>query len=57
MSEVEIRRICFQFVAALAHYIWQVKMVGALSDIIGEDDAYIRLLARVYARQFKNLEG
>jgi AcrR family transcriptional regulator len=52
MSEVEIRRTYFQFVAALAHYTWQVKMVGGLSDIIGDDESYIRLLARVYANQF-----
>jgi AcrR family transcriptional regulator len=52
MNEVEIRRTYFQFVAALAHYTWQVKMVGGLSDIIGDDESYIRLLARVYANQF-----
>ncbi len=52
MSEVEIRRTYFQFVAALAHYTWQVKMVGGLSDIIGDDESYIRLLSRVYANQF-----
>jgi AcrR family transcriptional regulator len=52
MSEVDIRRTYFQFGAALAHYTWQVKMVGGLSDIIGDDESYIRLLARVYANQF-----
>lgn len=51
MGEVELRRTYFQFVAALAHYTWQVKMVGGLSDIIGDDESYIRLLAKVYANQ------
>lgn len=48
---IEIRRTYFQFIAALAHYTWQVKMVGSLADIIGEDEAYIKLLAKVYADQ------
>ncbi len=52
LSETEIRRTYFQFVGALSHYTWQVKMVGGLSDIIGDDESYIRLLARVYANQF-----
>jgi AcrR family transcriptional regulator len=54
MGEVEIRRTYFQFVAALSHYTWQVKMVGGLSDIIGDDEAYIRLLAKVHANQLMN---
>lgn len=51
MDEVELRRTYFQFFAALVHYTWQVKMVGGLSDIIGDDESYIRLLAKVYANQ------
>lgn len=54
MGEVELRRTYFQFVAALAHYTWQVKMVGGLSDIIGDDESYIRLLSKVYANQLMN---
>lgn len=54
LSEVEIRRTYFQFGAALSHYTWQVKMVGGLSDIIGDDESYLRLLARVYANQLMN---
>lgn len=54
MGEVEIRRTYFQFMAALNHYTWQVKMVGGLSDIIGDDESYIRLLAKVYANQLMN---
>lgn len=54
IGEVEIRRTYFQFVAALSHYTWQVKMVGGLSDIIGDDESYIRLLARVYAHHLMN---
>jgi AcrR family transcriptional regulator len=54
LGEVEIRRTYFQFGAALAHYTWQVKMVGGLSDIIGDDEAYIKLLAKVYANQLMN---
>ncbi len=54
LSEVEVRRTYFQFLAALSHYTWQVKMVGGLSDIIGDDDAYMRLLAKVYANQLMN---
>jgi AcrR family transcriptional regulator len=54
MGEEEVRRTYFQFVAALAHYTWQVKMVGSLSDIIGDDESYIRLLSKVYSKQFMN---
>ena len=54
MEEMEVRRTYFQFVAALIHFTWQVKMVGALSDIIGDDEAYIRLLAKVHANQLMN---
>jgi AcrR family transcriptional regulator len=54
LSEVEVRRVYFQFVAALSHYTWQVKMVGGLSDIIGDDEAYIRVLSRVYADHLRN---
>ena len=53
-GEVEIRRTYFQYSAALAHYTWQVKMVGGLSDVIGGDEAYIRLLAKVYANHLMN---
>ena len=51
---IEIRRTYFQFVAALAHYTWQVKMVGSLSEIIGGDEDYVRLLSKVYADQLQN---
>jgi AcrR family transcriptional regulator len=54
MGEVEIRRTYFQFAAALGHYTWQVKMVGGLSDVIGGDEAYIRLLSKVYANHLMN---
>lgn len=54
-SEVEIRRAYFQFLGALSHYTWQVKMVGGLSDILGDDESYIRLLSKVYAHQFMNV--
>ncbi len=54
LNEVEIRRTYFQFLGALSHYTWQVKMVGGLSDIIGDDESYIRLLSKVYANQFMN---
>lgn len=54
MEDVEMRRTYFQFVAALSHYTWQVKMVGGLSDIIGDDESNIRLLAKVYANQLMN---
>ena len=53
MSEVEVRRTYFQFGAALSHYTWQVKMVGGLSDIIGDDETYIRQLAKIYSVVFQ----
>lgn len=54
VGEVEIRRTYFQYSAALAHFTWQVKMVGGLSDVIGGDEAYIRLLSKVYANHLMN---
>lgn len=44
----EMRRLLFQFLAALIHYTWQVRMVGPVHDMIGSEEAYIRLLARIY---------
>jgi len=54
LGEMEIRRTFFQFLASLNHYTWQIKMVGGLADIIGDDESYIRLLAKVYANQLMN---
>jgi AcrR family transcriptional regulator len=54
LEEVEIRRTFFQYISALNNYIWQVKMVGGLSDIIGDDESYIRLLAKVYTNHLMN---
>jgi AcrR family transcriptional regulator len=53
MNEVEVRRLYFQFVGALSHYTWQVKMVGGLSDIIGDEETFIRQLADTYAVVFQ----
>ncbi len=48
MKPQEMRRILFQFLAALIHYTWQVRMVGPIQDVIGSEEAYIRLLSRTY---------
>jgi AcrR family transcriptional regulator len=48
MKPVEMRRLLFQFLAALIHYTWQVRMVGPIHDMIGSEEAYIRLLAKTY---------
>jgi len=48
MKPQEMRRLLFQFLAGLIHYTWQVRMVGPIHDMIGSEEAYIRLLARIY---------
>jgi len=48
MKPQEMRRLLFQFLAALIHYTWQVRMVGPIQDVIGSEEAYIRLLSRTY---------
>jgi AcrR family transcriptional regulator len=54
MEGEALRRTYFQFIAGLAHYTWQVKMVGSLRDIIGDDEAYIRQLVKMHVHQFMN---
>ncbi len=49
-TEMELRLIFFQFSAALMHYTWHVKMVGDVSGMIGNDEAYARQLAKTYAK-------
>ena len=48
-NEKEMRLIFFQFMAALLHYDWNTRMVGDLTDFMGNDEAYIRQLSRTYA--------
>ncbi len=48
-SEKEMRLLFFQFMASLVHYEWNTRMVGDLSDFLGNDEAYIRQLSKTYA--------
>jgi TetR/AcrR family transcriptional regulator len=48
-SEKEMRLLFFQFVASLLHYDWNTRMVGDLTELIGDDEAFIRRLSRTYA--------
>jgi AcrR family transcriptional regulator len=45
----ELRLLFFQFLATLLHYTWHVKMVGGISGIIGNDEAFLRRLSKTYA--------
>lgn len=48
-SEKEARLLFFQFLATLMHYTWHMKMVGDISGTIGNDEIFIRQLAKTYA--------
>ena len=50
MTDLEMKRLAFQFFAALIHYSWQTRMVGRIEDMVGNEDDYIRELARLYGR-------
>jgi hypothetical protein len=49
-TEKEVRLIFFQFLASLMHYTWNQRMVGDLSDLIGNEEAFVRQLAQTYAK-------
>jgi AcrR family transcriptional regulator len=48
-TEPELRLIFFQFMASLIHYNWNNKMVGSLTELVGNDEAFIRQLSKTYA--------
>jgi AcrR family transcriptional regulator len=54
LSEKEARLAFYQFLSSLLHYTWNVKMVGPLDGLIGDDEAFIKRLAKIHA---KALEG
>jgi len=54
LPEKEARLAFYQFLAPLLHYTWNVKMVGPMDALIGNDETFIRRLAKVHA---KGLEG
>ncbi|HUO58379.1 MAG TPA: helix-turn-helix domain-containing protein [bacterium] len=47
--EKEMRLLFFQFLAALLHYEWNTRMVGDLTDLVGNDEVFLRRLSRTYA--------
>ncbi len=49
-SEKEVRLIFFQFLASLMHYTWNQRMVGDLSELIGNEETFVRQLAQTYAK-------
>lgn len=51
--EKEVRLLFFQFFASLMHYCWHQIMVGDISPLIGDKEAFVRTLARTYALRFK----
>jgi len=52
-TEKERRLLFFQFVSTLAHYTWNMKMMGDPSDFIGDEHFFVRQLAKTYARAFQ----
>jgi AcrR family transcriptional regulator len=48
-SEKEVRLHFFQFLAALMHYTWQLKMLGDVSAAVGDEENFIRRLAKTFA--------
>jgi AcrR family transcriptional regulator len=53
LSEKEARLAFYQFLAPLLHYTWNVKMVGPMDELIGNDETFIRRLAKVHALALK----
>jgi AcrR family transcriptional regulator len=53
-SEKELKLIFFQFMATLIHYNWNTKMVGSLADLLGDDETFIRRLAKTHAGAVQN---
>jgi AcrR family transcriptional regulator len=51
MSELEMKRLSFQFFASLMHYSWQTRMVGKIEVLVGDEDSYICSLARIFGRE------
>jgi hypothetical protein len=41
--------------ATLIHYNWNSKMVGDLSGLLGDDETFVRRLAKTYAGAVQNL--
>ena len=50
LPEKEARLAFYQFLAPLLHYTWNVKMVGPMDDLIGDDETFIRRLAKIHAK-------
>jgi len=48
MTEMEMKRMAFQFFGAIMHYSWQTRMVGPIEDMVGNEDEFIRELARLF---------
>ena len=50
LPEKEARLAFYQFLAPLLHYTWNVKMVGPMDDLIGDDETFIRRLSKIHAK-------
>ena len=48
-KDAELKVLFFQFMATLIHYNWNNKMVGSLSELLGDDETFVRRLAKTYA--------
>ena len=53
LSDKEARLAFYQFYAPLMHYTWNVKMVGPMEELIGDDEAFLRRLAKTHALALK----
>src|SRR6185295_16020467 len=42
LSEKEARLAFYQFLSSLLHYTWNVKMVGPIDDLIGDDETFVK---------------
>jgi AcrR family transcriptional regulator len=48
----QVKLLFFQFFASLMHYSWHRMMVGDLTPLIGDEENYVRILAKTYAGRF-----
>ncbi|HVZ79937.1 MAG TPA: helix-turn-helix domain-containing protein [bacterium] len=53
-DERELKLLFFQFMAGLIHYNWNSKMVGSLSELLGDDETFVRRLSKTYAAAVLN---
>ena len=51
--EKEVRLLFFQFFACMMHYSWYQIMIGDISPLIGDEEIFVKTLARTYAARLQ----